>query len=379
MIDTVVLIAQPTNFRIFAGNKFTPPYDPRSTGRFLRHVQNPTKEDFLNGIYRPRLTLNRRPTASGFALTLKIECSLPKLLFGNNFDELMVQDLPLVIKTLGTRLREMGVWMTKEELLSCHVTAIHYSKNIVMTDGTTSSMLVNAIRKAQVPPKLELNEKEYRDSGYCIRWHANSYEVVFYDKKADLQKAKTTEKGRVEKDNLIQLSLFSDLKESVPFEVFRIEVRLTVSKMKRLAEELAISREYTLESLFNKEQKKKVLMHFWHLAESNILYIPGDADKIEPLIELTKLTFPKVRSGKVIEIAATALLLQQTSPQHCKHIVNALSSKRQWYRYKGYLSKLSKPLGNLALAIVKKQLTAFSPTNIKQYPQLDMYTKVNYS
>ena len=58
---------------------------------------------------------------------------------------------------------------------------------------------------------LDVNQTDYRNEGHSYKWHCNSYEVVFYDKIKDLEKAKQSEKRAIEKDNAIQLHLFPEL------------------------------------------------------------------------------------------------------------------------------------------------------------------------
>ena len=85
---------------------YTPPYIASVNG-VRKCVQNPTKEDERYGIYKPRLTLIRRWDGTKGIITLKIEFSIPKLLFGNNFDELSDNDFSDTIKRLRERLLDM--------------------------------------------------------------------------------------------------------------------------------------------------------------------------------------------------------------------------------------------------------------------------------
>ena len=69
------------------------------------------------GIYKPHLTLTHRMGIHGRAENvLRIELSLPKLLFGNNFDELQHKDFAAIIDKLVAVLSTMGVTVTAEAL-----------------------------------------------------------------------------------------------------------------------------------------------------------------------------------------------------------------------------------------------------------------------
>ena len=71
--------------------------------------QNPTKNELKRGIYKPRLTVTKRMNREHkFEITLKIEFSIPKLIYGNNFDELTDNDFFIVIKKLKIIFRKWG-------------------------------------------------------------------------------------------------------------------------------------------------------------------------------------------------------------------------------------------------------------------------------
>lgn len=78
------------------------------------------------GLYKPHLTLYRRWDGTQSTITLRVEFSIPKLLYGNNFDELSDSDFPEVIKTLRERLSEMGVDVIQGKLEKAIVSTIHY-------------------------------------------------------------------------------------------------------------------------------------------------------------------------------------------------------------------------------------------------------------
>lgn len=70
-------------------------------------------------------------------IQLKIELSLPKLLFGNNFQELQHKDLAVVTQKLAITLESMGVMIDVDALAHAPVSAIHYAKNIILKDGSS--------------------------------------------------------------------------------------------------------------------------------------------------------------------------------------------------------------------------------------------------
>lgn len=62
------------------------------------------------------------------------------------------------------------------------ISAIHYSKNIPLTDYSTCSMAISDLQRIDLTKRLDLSRTDYRNEGHAIRYHANRFEVIFYDK-----------------------------------------------------------------------------------------------------------------------------------------------------------------------------------------------------
>jgi len=184
MIDTIVLNLSKKMYRISNSDKFEPSAQCITNFskiiRSIKSKQNPTKKELLAGIYKPRLTLVNKMNKNGIIEPLlKIELSLPKLLFGNNFDELQYKDFLLVTKKLESVLKQMGVMTNAKILSQASVAAIHYSKNIPLMDGSTPYYFIQKIKEANIKFSLDVNQTDYRNDGHSFKWHCNAYEVVF--------------------------------------------------------------------------------------------------------------------------------------------------------------------------------------------------------
>jgi len=188
MIDTIALTLSEGMFTILDHNRFSPstkglyqpPYYTFGGRGKISCYQNPTPTDLRNGIYKPRLTATRRITRGGFEKVLKIEFSAPKLLFGNNFEELTEKHFPSILLVLKDKLKEMGV--LARELEVAPVSALHCSKNIILTDGSTPHGILKELSKANFNMRLDTNQTDYRNEGHGYKFRANSFEVAFYDK-----------------------------------------------------------------------------------------------------------------------------------------------------------------------------------------------------
>jgi len=263
MIDTIKLTI-PSKMCTFLDKNMFLPETTNALRGYKTFVQNPTKSELLRGIYKPRLTITNRFNSTGRSeWTLSIELSLPKLLYGNNFDELSDSDFPKIIELLQGKLKEMGVSVFTALLEKASVSAIHYSKNIPLIDGSTPHYYISKIKDANVPLPLDVNESSYQNDGYGFKWHANAYEVAFYDKIHDLGKAKISGKRAIEKDNSLQLDLFEALQERKQFEVLRMEVRLNNrQKTRKLFRTLGIEAELNFKEMLSTSISRKVLLYY---------------------------------------------------------------------------------------------------------------------
>ena len=280
MIDTIVLSLTPEMYQISEPDKFKPSAhwilqaqnkESRLHYRSITSKQNGTKKELLNGIYKPHLTLAYHRGLQGVVEPLlKIELSLPKLVYGNNFNELQYKDFKAITDKLATMLATMGVIVTAEDLTHAPVMAIHYSKNIPLTDGSTPYHYINKIKEASIRFSVDTNQTDYRNEGHSYKWHCNAYEVVFYDKIKDLEKARQSSKRAIEKDNELQQHLSKAFTTRHKLEFLRMEVRLNKrAKIKQLFKKLNIAATLTFKKLFKPAIAKKVLLHYLDELERN--------------------------------------------------------------------------------------------------------------
>lgn len=379
MIDTVRLTLDKTMFWISDKSKFE-----KNTMNSLRGyytmVQNPTKSELRGGIYKPRLTLSHRFNCSTrHEETLTIELSLPKLIFGNNFDELTMDDYPLIADRLSSTLKEMGVMVFGNILDQAPVSLIHYSKNIPLIDGTTPNYIINWIKGANISLTLDINQTDYRNAGHSFKWHANSYEVTFYDKIKDLEMTRRSDKRAIEKDGDIQLGLFDTLQKRSFFEVLRMEVRLNQrQKIGQLLKTLGVDTELTFKNLFSPSISQKVLLYYLNIIES----------KRPPLLNYTLTTSralladliihnPKTGLKKILQSFGLKMALEDLPPRELRSILGKYSD-RGWYRLMAETKRLTLPKNYDPLLAVRQNLSGFKPTRLVDF-QSQMLNNDKYS
>lgn len=365
MLDTIAISLREHEYTIKNPERFNPHawtiYNPMFGDKGLvKAIYNPTKTEKSRG-YKPRLTLYKKPyTERGRAIWLKIEFSAPKLLFGNNFEELRYNDLEAVLTALHQALTEMGIETAYEALHSARVSAIHYSKNILLERSTPSFLLIQALEKLDLSAKLDLTHTDFRNSGQMVKYHASTYEIALYDKVKDLEQAsKYGDKRSIETDYSCMVDLFTDKRKP---EVLRFEVRLSSKKSKPLFKTLGIRRENTLNDLFSADVSRAILLHYWQIITNGLYLMNIDTKDIERLVHTIRTAFPKKRPGKIMELIGFIVACQNLGVRGARLALGL--KNHQWYRLKADTKVLENTKTCprfLILSGIKQQLEEFIP------------------
>ena len=372
MIDTIALTLTSELFKIIEPEKFTPSarwvQNSGHTMDGIRSKQNPTKKELKQGIYKPRLTLSHRYTKNHTRdIMLRIELSLPKLLFGNNFDELQYKDFLPVINKLAATLESMGVIVSVDTLAQAPVCAIHYSKNVALTDGSIPFSYINKIKEANVKLSLDTNESAYRNGGHGYKWHCNAYEVAFYDKIKDLEKAKLSSKLRIEKDSEVQLSILDAFATRNKLEFLRMEVRLNKREaIKRLVTKLAIRTNCTFKALFKPAIAKKILLHYIDELESKrpplLDYKPKNDQALLTALHMHNPTFTH---KQVIQAFGLKKALEIYTLRELRAMFGH-GDARSWYRLMVDTKSVRLPQIHSPLETIRESIIQFKPTRLLQ-------------
>ncbi len=374
MIDTVALTLKQHMFAILEHDEFAPSaslvYKPGKR-QFIRCYRNPTSKELKQGKYIPRLTLTGRPINT----TLRVELSVPKFLYGNNFDEVTEKDFSTLIEKLRHTLEQIGVNVYSGYLEKANVSLIHYGKNIVLTDYTTPATYINELCKADIPKMYDFNKTDYRNGGQIIKFRANTFEFAIYDKVADLRRAKTSDKRSEEKDSAIQLSLLNKFnsksnRENKPFEVVRLEARLNNRrKIRQILKKIGQNQvELTFQSLFNKTIARKVVLYYLNYILDNQIHLCNN--ELTATRYFTKLNtlYPELSLSKKTQIVGARTLIKEIGVRKFRELTK-VNGNTAWYRLKKILKELKlprnkgDPIGRLVQEVKK-----FEPTKLSDHP-----------
>lgn len=375
MLDTIVLTLKSDMFTILDHDKFSPStrglYDPtgyyRLGGRSnITCKQNPTPNELKNGIYKPRLTITKRINRAGnFEIPLKIEFSVPKFLYGNNFDELTDADFPAVIQKLKIILREMGVYLFEKNLVNAPISSVHYSKNIALTDYTTPYTYLSQLTKLNINQRLDTNRTDFRNEGHSFKYRANSFEIVFYDKIKDLQQAKVSEKRAEEKDNALQLGLFDILTKKKPLEVLRIEIRLNKrQKISQILKLIGKEIEPTFVNIFSQDTAKRVLLHYIdEIEEAYPPLLTYQYDSPKKFFTGFLTANPKIKLTSALKILGLRALFDEIGAREFREMTKRYGNSA-WYSLNKEMKNLSVIDEVSIFSLLRKQINDFEPLKL---------------
>lgn len=370
MIDTVCLLI-PLSECVFLdkNNAEIPDWDLQAkTKDYQRLVRNPTKADKVAGVYCPRVTLYRR--RGDVLQNVKIEFSAPKLIYGNNLEELVDGDFDQIVEILSDRLKRMGIRMFRHSLENAKVSAIHYSKNILLDNGYTASHLISEIGKIDLRKSFDFSRARFINDGQSLCAHTDSHELVIYDKVADLSKGK---KRAIDRDQTpSQVSLFKEFIERKRLiEILRFEIRLCKRvKMKSLFKILGQENDFTFKRMFSSSISRKVVRHYWEKiinARNNGLFTLSKTNK--DLLREIYRSHPKIKPKQAIFLVGLSSLAKEGNGLgELRSIISKIPRDRTWGRimeeYRELAGSISKDRVRDWVEQVDRAIDVYAPYRI---------------
>ena len=342
-----------------------------STNIYDKLVRNPSAYDLAQGAYFPRLTgYKRKSKDSTWESSIRIEFSVPKLLYDNNLDELEEKDFSRVFDVLKERLDRMGLIVSKKQLENAPITTVHYSKNIVLTCGYSAQFVIRELHKINLNKRFDLTRARFANDGQSLYGYTEAHSFVLYDKISDLSRPK---KRAIDRDQSVpQLNLFESLKEKQ--EILRFEVRLCHKrKINSLFKQLGFAEKPTFQDVLSVEKAKSVLKHYWMtIIEEGAIGLFSFSLTAKELLEQILLTGPPKPKGKqaVYFVGLLQLAKEGNGLRELRSILtkNGMND-RSWYRTADDYKELSKQLEKLKprewLEQIRKQVSDYKPYRVK--------------
>lgn len=343
MLDTIILRTPLKNcLRINCANfQTTKEQLLNRKALFYKWVNNPTAEDKRNGIYKPRLTIEKRMDK----LELKIEFSAPKIIFENNLDEIDEKDFEMIVEILNKRLEEMGVFIDCQKLKEASVSSFHPSKNIVLSNGYTATLAIKELSKINLNGKFDLEKVSFRNNGRALQYYCNSHSFVFYDKINDMGKPA---KRAIDKDQTVkQLSLFSLIEKSKkPIEVLRMETRLSKKrKMNEILKQVGYLINPLFKDIFKKDLCQKIINLYWNkFIESDKFFMLDMSNNPQKIFQKIFMAYPNIKTKQSIYLTGLNLLSKDDEGiRGIRGILDSYKPKDKWARISKDLKKFQNP------------------------------------
>lgn len=259
MLDTIVLTLPKSKLSKPIGEKKWDLF--AKTEFYEKFIKNPSKANKETGLYFPRFLGYRRYWPIDQE-AVRMEFSAPKILYLNNLEELTEKDFDKVVDTLVERIRMMWMFIERDSIINASVSAVHYSKNIVLEDWYTTNYIISELHKVNMRKSFDYTKARYMNDGQSLVAHTTSHEMIIYDKVADMLK---WEKRAIDKDQTTyQMSLFEDIPKNELLEILRFEIRLwNKTKINSLFSSLGYGKNPTFRDVFNQEISKRVVKKYW--------------------------------------------------------------------------------------------------------------------
>ncbi len=363
MLDTVKLMVDHGCYKITKPDNFNPsanlfglkPYQKVSRSGDLHCAYYPSDKNYRNGTndqYLPKVSLHRMRVGENYTTFLKLEFSAPKILFGNNFQELVDSDFPDLIKALHRKLQFMGVEIDPLFLEKAKVMTVHFAKNLVITEYGSCLYLLNAIYKADVTKTLDVAKTDYRNNGSIVRFHSNTSELCFYDKMKDLETSqKVSETRSFEDSSFLQKEMLEKYKNH---EILRMEFRLNApQKLTAICNKVenGTMQYYFFHEIFSQSLSRKVCIHYWEIIRKGMKHLVLQDSSLDKIMEFL-MDGRKWETGKFLSTLGALYLandkgirfLREKSLKKYNEIKNIFKHTSQFNN--GYLMKTGAKIAN---------------------------------
>ncbi|MBR1604835.1 MAG: hypothetical protein IJ660_01865 [Alphaproteobacteria bacterium] len=292
--DTVRLCIDVANIEIKKPENFIP--NARIVERINKNIDaiyDPKKLFLKYRGYVPRIKLSKQIRVGGYRTALLIEFSAPKMLFGNNLQEICDEDFDRLIEKLKEYTSAAGIEISEDCLRNAPVVGIHYGKNISLTVSVSS--LLQEFKRCKFQRYFDVCDTSHKNGGETVRVHTSFFEVAWYDKITECSK---NSYRRCEKDDGIYQNI--SFKQYADCRVLRQEVRLNRKRyIRNLLKKCEINVEdLTFKYLFNSTISQKINLYIFRKIQqarvSGILENPNSYKAYALMLKEKGYKIPKI-------------------------------------------------------------------------------------
>jgi len=282
--------------RLRSRNKKTPPY----LRHFVLHAET------THGLTVPKVEIYESADSNTGVVKyeLKIEVSLPKLLFENSLCEIGPSDLQKVLDTMVERLSGVGIQILPHTIATAPLSVVHFCKNIILPKSISFRRLLAELSLIDIGKAYDTtNDKrtKNKNSGEVLHFWSGSREWSFYDKIEDMKRPKNKSVDKHKTDYEKEIIELYGLKD---IEVFRYEYRLKKAQTIKSELNATLGRQYqtpvSLTDLFTEGLWKSVLLKSWKRMTDrpeNQLALLSTNNKLDLMIYILNSAWKKDKSA----------------------------------------------------------------------------------
>jgi len=222
-------------------------------------------------------------------------------------------------------------------------------------------MIMNELSKINLTKRLDLSHTDFRNEGHALHFHANSFEIVFYDKLKDMQQSFISEKRAIEFDCCIQYDFYKEFLEKNKKEVIRMEVRLVNKrKIRDLMNKIHVTKSLTFSNLMNSGISRSVLYYYWKKITDDLLLFSFDDNKPEDLYHDILLN-NNLKPNMALKLLGSLMLIDSSGVRGFRALIESSTSTRNSQRLIRTVKKLKlkKDIKYRAISYIDKILNEF--------------------
>lgn len=300
-MDTVIIkIYGPNKFQISDRSLFLPeltsrtyeelsPTERLSTRPYLRRfVLHPKWQES----YLPRVEVfeTLADDRKSIRYILKIEFSVPKLLYWNSLQEVGENDQQNVFPALKSALGSVSIGIDTQTIANATVASVHACKNIPLPKTMQMREIINKLGKMGASKVFDIGDKQYKQGARVLNIYSGTIDWSLYDKISDSlrPKNKRSDKGRIDQERAI-IERYNLQKR----EVFRYEYRIKKTQTVKREINAILKREYQTQvvfrDLFTQNLLKTLVLNSWHALikrPENQLSFLNTSDKLELFLHI---------------------------------------------------------------------------------------------
>jgi hypothetical protein len=227
------------------------------------------------------------------------------------------------------------------------------------------------LEAADVAKTYDVQKTNFKNGGLIYHIHANSIDVVMYDKVADLRQSKVSEKRTHEKDNYSQLDLIAEFDKHKNVTVPRWEIRLNnQAKIRKELKAIGANDDLRFAQLFSTSISRAILLRHWQQVFDSIPKSEMVASTATQILVSHKQTNPSIKFAQASALTLMQLLRTETKGERAvRNIIEGLFGTAQYYR----LKKMTRDPPNKThlkdLLHITETITAMTPVSIADFIQ----------